>query len=105
VTEGCQDPSPRQNGGPWSQARPLEYPLLQMPAEPALRFDVYGRYVLIVERHAGTWRVLQLGDDGKRGLRGDITVPPDLPPDGIAQYLDDLLHESGRPGARVRRLT
>jgi hypothetical protein len=72
--------------------------------DPVLRFDIYGRYVLVVERGGGAWRVLQVGDDGKRGLRDDIVIPSDLSADDLAQYLDDLLHESGRPGARVRRL-
>ena len=75
-----------------------------MSAPRPLRFDVYGRYVLIVERHGGNWRILQVGDDGKRGLRDDIVIPGDLSADGIAQHLDDLLHESAHPGARVRRL-
>jgi hypothetical protein len=75
-----------------------------MPGPAPMRFDVYGRYILVVERHVDTWRVLQVGDDGKRGLRSDLVIPGDLPPDDIAQHLDALLHESARPGARVRRI-
>jgi hypothetical protein len=75
-----------------------------MAAEAPLKFDVYGRYTLIVERHEGNWRVLQVGADGKRGLRDDLVIPSTLSPDEIALYLDDLLHESARPGLRVRRL-
>lgn len=69
-----------------------------------MRFDLYGRYVPIVEKHDGRWRVLEVGNDGKRGLRDDVVIPSDLSPDDIAQYLDDLFHESARPGARVRRI-
>jgi hypothetical protein len=75
-----------------------------MVAESPLRFDVYGRYTLLVERHEGNWRVLQAGADGKRGLRDDLVIPSTLPADEIASYLDDLLHEAARPGLRVRRL-
>jgi hypothetical protein len=75
-----------------------------MAAQAPLKFDVYGRYTLIVERQNGNWRVLQLGPDGKRGLRDDLVIPSSLAADGIASYLDDLLHESARPGLRVRRL-
>jgi hypothetical protein len=75
-----------------------------MAAESPLRFDVYGRYTLIVERHEGNWRVLQVGADGKRGLREDLVIPSTLSSDEIALYLDDLLHESAGPGLRVRRL-
>src|SRR5580692_7931395 len=46
-----------------------------VPAPMPMRFDVYGRYVLIVERHGDNWRALQVGDDGKRGLREDIVIP------------------------------
>jgi hypothetical protein len=69
-----------------------------------MRFDVYGRYTLIVERQGNNWRVLQVGDDGKRGLRVDLVIPDHVAPDDMAQYLDDLLHESARPGASVRRI-
>ena len=72
--------------------------------ESPLRFDVYGRYTLIVERDEGNWRVLQVGTDGKRGLREDLVIPSALSADEIALYLDDVLHESARPGLRVRRL-
>jgi hypothetical protein len=75
-----------------------------MASQSTLRFDVYGRYTLIVERHEGNWRALQLGADGKRGLRDDLAIPSHLSSDEIAPYLDDLLHESARPGLRVRRL-
>jgi hypothetical protein len=75
-----------------------------MAAESPLCFDVYGRYTLIVERDEEKWRVLQVGADGKRGLRDDLVIPSTLSSDEIAAYLDDLLHESARPGLRVRRL-
>jgi hypothetical protein len=76
-----------------------------MPESLPMRFDVYGRYVLVVERCDDTWRALQVGDDGKRGLRRDLVIPANLSPNDIAEYLDDLLHESARPGTSVRRIT
>ncbi len=66
--------------------------------------DVYGRYRLLVERVENHWRVLEVGDDGKRGLCEDIVIPPHLVEAEIPAYVDDLLHESGQPGARVRRV-
>jgi len=80
-----------------------------------MRFDIYGRYTLIIERsvegsragetgETGEYLVLELGAEGKRRLREDIVIPPHLPEDEIATYLDDLLHEEGRPGASIRRL-
>jgi len=68
------------------------------------RFDVYGRYEIVVERIDGAWRVLQVGADGKRGLRADLAIPLDLPEEDLADYLDVLLHEGGSPGASIRRV-
>ena len=58
----------------------------------ALRFDVFGRRVLIAESNNG-WVAFYLGDDGKRRSAPDIVVPADIPALEIAQYLDDLCHE------------
>ena len=66
--------------------------------------DVYGRYRLLVERDGDRWHVLYVDNDGKRGLCDDIVVPPNLAADEIADYVDDLLHESAAPGKRVRRI-
>jgi hypothetical protein len=92
------------DGATWEHDFDLRYLCLAVSAPPPMRFDVYGRYVLIVERSGTRWRVLQVGDDGKRGLRDDVAIPSELSPDEIAQHLDDLFHESARPGARVRRI-
>ncbi len=70
-----------------------------------LRFDVYGRFVLAIERAPdGTITVFELGAEGKRRRRDDVLVPPHVADDAIAEYLDDLLHELGGPGRAVRRL-
>jgi hypothetical protein len=66
--------------------------------------DVYGRYRLLVQRDGERWRVLYVDNDGKRGLCDDIVIPPDLAADGVAAYVDDLLHESAAPGKTVRRV-
>ncbi len=58
----------------------------------ALRFDVFGRRVLIAASNNG-WVTFNLGDDGKRRSAPDIVAPPDIPESEIAQYLDDMCHE------------
>jgi hypothetical protein len=68
-----------------------------------LIFDVYGQYVVHVERVDGAWRVLRVGADGKRALLG-VEVPPDLPAADLAEHLDDLLHETAGPGEVIRRV-
>ena len=57
-----------------------------------LRFDVFGRQVLIVQSNSG-WVAFYLGDDGKRRSAPDIVLPSELLESEIAQYLDDLCHE------------
>ena len=58
----------------------------------SLKFDVFGRDVLIVENEAG-WQAFYLGSEGKRRPARDIYVPPDITESEMARYLDDLLHE------------
>ena len=69
-----------------------------------MRFDVYGRLVLDIVRGPDGYRVYELGAEGKRRLREDIVLPPDLAEGEIEQYVDDLLHELGGPGRIVRRV-
>ena len=57
-----------------------------------LRFDVFGREVLIVEKDGG-WEAFYLGNEGKRRIANDITVPSSIAASEITQYLDDLCHE------------
>ncbi len=64
-------------------------------------FDVYGRFVVHVERVDGGWRVLRVGEDGKRALLG-VEIPPEVPAADLAGCLDDLLHELAGPGEGIR---
>lgn len=59
------------------------------------RFHVHGRRVAI-SRRDGAWIVLTLGADGKRSPAGWV-VPDFVAEDELAQYLDDLFHESATP--------
>jgi hypothetical protein len=66
-------------------------------------FDVFGRRVAIVGETGG-WRAFYLGNEGKR-RRADFIVPPELAESALAEYLDDLFHESATPqNPTVRRL-
>ncbi|MEO0424012.1 MAG: hypothetical protein AAF184_16865 [Pseudomonadota bacterium] len=67
-------------------------------------FDAFGR-VLTVERRNDAWVVFDKSTEGKRRRAHDVVVPVDTPESELLQSLDDLLHESARPGfTRVRRL-
>ena len=57
-----------------------------------LRFEVFGRRI-DVERRDGQWEAYLPRADGKR-RSANIPIAPDLDANGIAQYLDDLFHES-----------
>ncbi len=68
-----------------------------------MRFDIYGRYQLEVVRKDERWIMYEL-DYGKRRFTTDFVIPASLRPDELATYLDDMLHESARPGDIVRRI-
>ena len=57
-----------------------------------LKFDVFGREVLIVKKD-GRWEAFYLGNEGKRRTAQDITVPSNITESELTQYLDDLCHE------------
>lgn len=58
----------------------------------SLKFDVFGRWVLIAEKDGG-WEAFYLGNEGKRRVAKDIVVPPNIKESQMLQYLDDLCHE------------
>ncbi len=68
-------------------------------------FDVYGRYLLEIFREGERWRIYRLSPDRNARLPfADFAIPSDYGPEEIARYLDDMLHESARPGHEIRRL-
>ena len=64
-------------------------------------FDVYGRFQLEVARENGRWVAYRISP-GLRALDASVTIPGELEPDEIAGFLDDLFHESCRPGEVIR---
>jgi hypothetical protein len=57
--------------------------------------DVYGKHML-GEWVDGTWQTCVLGSDGKRSLV-EVPIPASLTDDELAQYFDDLYHETATP--------
>ena len=57
-----------------------------------LRFDVFGRQIVVEATPAG-WAAFLPGNEGKR-RPANFPIPAHLDVQGIAQYLDDLFHES-----------
>ena len=58
----------------------------------ALKFDVFGRVVLVAQSRNG-WSTFYSGAEGKRRPAKDIVVPRDILESEIQQYLGDLCHE------------
>ena len=57
-----------------------------------MKVNAYGRELTIV-RENKSWRVFDLGNEGKRRPAGDIRIPGEIEPGDVVQYLGDLLHE------------
>jgi hypothetical protein len=57
-----------------------------------LRFDVFGRRVL-VSRNEGRWTAFYGGAEGKRRIASDIVIPASTAEQDLQQYLADLCHE------------
>lgn len=68
-----------------------------------MKFDVYGRFRLEVQRENDIWVVYRL-DLGKRVRATDLIVPSTLKANEIATFLDDIFHELSGPGQSVKLL-
>jgi hypothetical protein len=68
-----------------------------------MRFDVYGRFRLEVQRENDSWVVYRLSL-GRRVKLNDLIVPNVLEAEEIATFLDDIFHELSGPGQTVKLL-
>ena len=66
----------------------------------AMKFNIYGRFQVEVRRVGEAWEIYRL-DFGKRATMEEIVIPPTLPEDEIAIYLDDIFHELAGFGQTV----
>ena len=57
-----------------------------------LRFDVYGRQVLVLREH-DHWSAYYIGAEGKRRSAKDIVIPASVAEADLEKYLADLCHE------------
>jgi hypothetical protein len=58
----------------------------------SIKFDVYGRHVLISRTNDG-WKIDFVSGDGKKRPAADIFIPYFISESEIEQYLADLCHE------------
>ncbi|MFD4838705.1 hypothetical protein ACFWP0_14465 [Achromobacter sp. NPDC058515] len=65
-----------------------------------MKFDIYGRFQLDIQRTAERWLVYRIAS-GKRVPAEDVVIPADVAAEDVAAYLDDLYHELSPPGGAV----
>jgi hypothetical protein len=61
-----------------------------------MKFDVYGRFQLEVQRENDSWVVYRL-EPGRRAKLNDLFIPKELATEEIATSLDDIFHELCSP--------
>jgi hypothetical protein len=69
-----------------------------------MKFNIYGRFQVDVQRENDTWEVYRL-ELGKRARMNDIVIPSTLESDEVATYLDDIFHEFAGHGQRIELLS
>jgi len=65
-----------------------------------MRFNIYGRFVLEIEREQGRWVPYRTGAGVRREEYG-IVIPANLEEKDLIDYLEDLLHELATPGTSI----
>jgi hypothetical protein len=67
-----------------------------------MRLDVFGQFRIDLLRENGQWQVRRVG----MGMSAPVavTIPSELDEDAAIRYLEDLWHESSKPGARITRV-
>ena len=69
-----------------------------------MRFNVFGRFIEVIQRD-NQWIVFYLGNEGKKRLAEDVSIPSDIKESQLHGYLSDLCHEWARENHRtVERL-
>jgi hypothetical protein len=66
-----------------------------------MKFNVYGHFEVEVRREDDHWVAYSIAL-GTRARIDNLAIPEDLhTPQDIARYLDDMYHETARPGQSV----
>ncbi len=69
-----------------------------------MQLDVYGRMTLAINRHAASWHIAIVGEDGKQRPVTDFVIPPDYSEQEVLQFIADMYHEYASPGATIKRI-
>ena len=65
-----------------------------------MKFNIYRRFQVDVRRENDAWAVYRT-EPGKRTLFEEVVIPPDVPADELATWLDDIFHEYAGYGDNV----
>jgi hypothetical protein len=68
-----------------------------------MKFDVYGRFRVEVQRENDSWTVYRI-ELGRRVKLNDLIIPNALAAEEIATFLDDIFHELCSSGQSVKLL-
>lgn len=69
-----------------------------------MRFNIYGRFHIIVEREGQAWRAYQVAH-GIRTPVEDLIIPSDVSEEEMLIYLDDVYHEYAGFGQVIERVS
>jgi hypothetical protein len=68
-----------------------------------MKFNVYGRFAIDVVREKDRWAMFEIVP-GKRLRITDFAIPSSLEESQLPQFLDDIYHESAKPGDSINRI-
>lgn len=69
-----------------------------------MKFDIYGRFQLLVLREGDVWMAYRL-EPGKNIPIPDLVIPPEASAGDIGTFLDDLFHEMDRGNLGVKQIS
>jgi len=65
-------------------------------AKTRMKLNVYGRKFEIIKSE-GKWKVFILGDEGKKRIADQITIPSNIIESELINYISDVYHEWASP--------
>lgn len=65
-----------------------------------MRFNIYRRFQIEIQREGDLWIVYRYGE-GKRVHASDIVIPSEVLESELAVFLDDLFHEYSGLGGTI----
>lgn len=68
-----------------------------------MRFNIFGRFQLDVEREGEAWVAYRVAGEGRRPER-EIGIPSHLEGGEVEEFLADIFHELAEPGDTVSLL-